>query len=349
MEWGSHVIPIVFLRVGYMTDYDGSGEISGGGQYVRENGVGGEVFNFAPSRGRCYGYAMSKSFGGIRLRALTGTGKWAKGDELPGVDVVFIALRPGVGQVIVGWYRNATVFHKHYGERPGSIPGMEREGRRYLCSTDARDAYLLPEQKRLFKVPTAMSGNKGFPGQSNVWYPAIHLGEPDVKEFVQRVRSYIGRSRQQAVAPADEASKVGAKRRGWPRRPDHAHNALVEAIAVDYAWQHFEQQKWRVKSVETENHGWDLVVSRGNQILHVEVKGTSLESVGFELTPNEFLRLQERSKTYRVCVVCKVFSGKPEIFVLSPRLVRDEWHLHQKSPPMRVGLMARVAAIGREI
>jgi hypothetical protein len=79
------------------------------------------------------------------------------------------------------------------------------------------------------------------------------------------------------------------------------------------------------------------------------VKGTSLESVGFELTPNEFLRLQERSKTYRVCVVCKVFSGKPEIFVLSPRLVRDEWHLHQKSPPMRVGLMARVAAIGREI
>jgi hypothetical protein len=81
-EGGRHVNPIVFLRVGYMTDYDGSGEISGGGQYVRENGVGGEVLNFAPSRGRCYGYAMSKSFGGIRLRALTGCCRRPKTDHL---------------------------------------------------------------------------------------------------------------------------------------------------------------------------------------------------------------------------------------------------------------------------
>lgn len=341
--------PIVFLRVGYMTDYDGSGDISSGGQYVREHGVGGEVLNFAPSRGLCYGYAMSKSFGGIRLRALTGTGKWNKGDELHGVDVVFIAQRPGVGQVIVGWYRNATVFHKHYGQRPGSIPGMEREGRRYLCSADARDAYLLPVEKRLFKVPTAMSGNKGFPGQSNVWYPTINLSKPGVKEFVQKARAYIHRSLQPSVVPAGDATKAGAKGRGWPRQPDHAHNALVEAIAVDYAWQHFARQKWHVESVESENRGWDLVVSRGKQTLHVEVKGTSLESVGFELTPNEYLRLQERSKTYRVCMVCNVFSSQPEIFVLSPKLVGDEWHLHQKSPPMLVGLMPRIAAVGREI
>lgn len=341
--------PILFLRVGYMADYDGSGEIRGGGSYVRENGVGGEMYNFKPSRGRCYGYAMSRSFGGINLRVLAGGRKRTVGDELDGVDVVFIAPRPRVGQVIVGWYRNATIFHKEYRARRGSIPGMAKEGLRYVCSVAAQHAYLLPEEQRDFKVPTAMRGNKGFPGQSNVWYPRPHLDKPGVQELIDSVRSYIGQDGAAAATPAMQPNRVGRSRRGWPRSSDRAHNALVEAIAVDYAWNYFESRGWEVKSVETENRGWDLVVKRRGQSFHVEVKGTSLEEIAFELTPNEFARLQEKWETYRVCVVCKALSPEPQLHLLSPAYVGRSWQLHQKSPEIRVGLTPRVAATGYEI
>lgn len=102
--------PLLVLRVGYMERYDGPDTIIGGGAYIAANGVGGEVFNFKPSRGKCYGYAMSLHLAGVNLRFLDESQRWLEGDELTGVDVVFIARRPGYGQVVVGWYRNATVF-----------------------------------------------------------------------------------------------------------------------------------------------------------------------------------------------------------------------------------------------
>lgn len=59
--------PLVVLRVGYMERYDGPGIITGGGAYNAKNGVGGDVFDFKPSRGKCYGYAMSRHFSGLNL------------------------------------------------------------------------------------------------------------------------------------------------------------------------------------------------------------------------------------------------------------------------------------------
>ena len=100
--------PLLVLRVGYMERYDGPDTITGGGAQITQLGVGGEVFNFKPSRGKCYGYAMSRHFSGVNLHYLDDSRSWSDGDELDSVDVIFIARRPGVGQVVVGWYRNAT-------------------------------------------------------------------------------------------------------------------------------------------------------------------------------------------------------------------------------------------------
>lgn len=338
--------PLLFLRVGYMQRYDGPAEITSGGAYIRERGVGGEIYNFKPSRGRCYGYAMTKGLSGIRLDMLDPGPAWAKGDERPGVDVVFFARRPGHGQVIVGWYRDATVFHRQYHVRRGQIPGMDESGRHYVCSTDAANVVLLPEAARTFEVPAASSGAKGFPGQSNVWYPGHHLDRADVRQFVASVRRYI-RSRRGQSLPVDERPAARGARRA--RRPDAAFNAAVEKAAVDAAWAHWERKGFAVHSVERDNLGWDLLARHGKAEFRVEVKGTSDDTMNFQLTPNEYKMLRRHHAVYRVCVVLDALV-QPQLFELAPKKQRDCWMLASTGGvPIKVRLEERTAAIGVEV
>jgi len=340
--------PLVVLRVGYMERYDGPAEISGGGAFVAENGVGGEVFNFKPSHGKCYGYAMSRHSSGVKLHLLDSSRTWRVGDELSGVDVVFIARKPGVGQVVVGWYRNATVFHKQYRARRGTIPGMNEGVRYFLCVANADSVRLIPDTERTFEVPYAPNGHKGFPGQSNVWYPMSHADNPKVSRFTKSLTEYI-RAASGAALPEDESGRKGKSGGGKGRRlkPDHAHNTLVEEAAVEVVWQHYEAAGFKVKSVEEDNLGWDLEAKKGAQVLRLEVKGTSGASIYFELTPNEYAKLKAHMTNYRVCVVCDALSV-PRLFDLQPISTAKGLHLVSQQDGVRVRLMERVAAIGTE-
>lgn len=347
--------PLLVLRVGYMERYDGPDTITGGGAYITANGVGGEVFNFKPSRGKCYGYAMSLHFAGVNLRRLDDTRTWSRGDELTGVDVVFIAKRPGVGQVVVGWYRNATVFHQQYRVRRGSIPGMSADGagirRQFLCVASAENVFLLPEDARTFEVPAAQAGHKGFPGQSNVWYPGHHGDQTSVKAFAKKLQRYIRTTAAQTSdedeyeAPGSGGGKGGGKRTS---RPDTAHNAAVEQGAVDAVTASLEAQGYAVVSVEVENKGWDLEATKGKTTLYIEVKGTAGAAIYFELTPNEYRRLQEHAERYRVCVVCDALSS-PRVFELLPSEGAECWELRSADGEVYVPLMERIAAIGAEV
>lgn len=339
---------LLVLRVGYMERYDGPDTITGGGAYIAANGVGGEVFNFKPSRGKCYGYAMSRHFAGLNLRYMDDSQAWRDGDELSGVDVVFIARRPGVGQVVVGWYRNATVFHRQYRVRRGSIPGMNEAVRRFLCVADAADVRLLPEEERTFDVPYAPAGFKGFPGQSNVWYPGHHIDQPGVTAFVRKLTKYIGAT-PGVELPDDEAleRRRGGKK-GRASAPDHAHNAMVEEAAVNAVWARYEADGYALKTVETECLGWDLEATKGQQLLRLEVKGTAGTAIYFELTPNEYAKLKEHSAGFRVCVVCEALTS-PRIFDLKPEAIGTGWRLVSEQGDVMVPLMERIAAVGAEV
>jgi len=330
-----------------MERYDGPDTITSGGAYIAANGVGGEVFNFKPSRGKCYGYAMSRHFSGLNLRYIDNTRQWQEGDELSGVDVVFIARRPGHGQVVVGWYRNATVFHRQYRVRRGAIPGMNETVRHFLCVADQASARLLTEDQRTFEVPYAPAGYKGFPGQSNVWYPENNLQKPGVDAFVRRLLKYITTTTGTPLVP-DEVDPPAIGGRGGRRNPDHAHNAAVEAAAIDTVWRYYEAAGYRLESVETENVGWDLVATKGRQTLHIEVKGVSASAIYFELTPNEFAKLKEHAAVYRVCVVCNALTA-PRMYELLPEQIDGGWRLTADEPAMHVQLMERIAAIGVEV
>lgn len=181
--------PLLVFRIGYMADYEGLAPIFNGGSWVVEHGEAGEMWNFRVEDEKCYGYVMSQNFSGVDLKFIDQQVKQA--DEVEGIDVVFIAKKPKVGQVVVGWYKNATVFHKHYETRPRNEHEIEDEDIYYLCEVDAENAFLLPEEERTFSVPYAPAHGKGFPGMSNVWYPDPESENHKVAEFIEQLRKYI--------------------------------------------------------------------------------------------------------------------------------------------------------------
>ena len=160
--------PLLIFRIGWMDTYQGIDEIHGGGSYVAEHGEGGEMWNFREEGGRCYGYVMTKNFAGIDLSRILPDEEWIEGAELPDVDIVFISksLEPNIGQVVVGWHKNAIVFHKEYRKRRGSKKQGDWDNIDYLCEVSDENATLLQVPDRTFQIPRG----KGFPGQSNVWY-----------------------------------------------------------------------------------------------------------------------------------------------------------------------------------
>jgi len=108
---------MIFLRIGWMDHYQGlnSGDnIKGGGAFVAQHGFGHEIFNFRPWNGHVYGYVQptgaahnAESDRTINIDRL-GAGK--DDTSISGVLAVWAATRPQGGTVIVGWYKNATVF-----------------------------------------------------------------------------------------------------------------------------------------------------------------------------------------------------------------------------------------------
>lgn len=313
--------PLLLFRVGHMVSYDGPGEIHGGGSHVVENGTGGEMWNFAPVGGRCFGYVMSSSFAGLDLGRLAppAGARWEEGDELAGVDVGFFARRmPGAPQTIVGGYLGATVFHRHYRRRPD--PGAGREPLDYLCEVDAEDAILLPVDARERFVPFAPVDGPGYPGQSHVWYG--DGATPNGAALAAEMRAYL-----RSLPGARVGGTTGAGRGPRGRRPDQDVIREVEKLSMAATRRHFDDLGYRVEFVHRDNSGWDVTASKGRKLLRLEVKGHLGDVVHFELTPNEYAKMQAYADTYRVCLVRSALTSD-RVEVLAPVRDRDgRWSL----------------------
>ena len=101
---------LLFCHIGWMRFYQGIAEddpepLSGGSSEEK-----GEVCNFRPYGGRLYGYASAWPHGTIDISRL---GADREDRHVDGVNVVWTATHPSGGKVIVGWYKNATVFRQH--------------------------------------------------------------------------------------------------------------------------------------------------------------------------------------------------------------------------------------------
>ena len=112
----------LFCNTGWMEFYRGnkkSDQISGGGSYVAEEGMGHEVCNFHSHCGYMYGYVQpargqrSANAGAIKLESIVNGNCSTEDEFVEDVLVIWTATRPEGGTVVVGWYKDAMVFRKY--------------------------------------------------------------------------------------------------------------------------------------------------------------------------------------------------------------------------------------------
>lgn len=160
-----------------MNSYNGlinGDSIKNGGSYNRKN-IGHEIYNFSSYDGKYYGYVQPVGGSTINLDRITGE---KEKDSIQDVLVVWVATRDNYGQVVVGWYHNATVY-RNYQTVPSEVLS-KRELKTHceysMCSEDA--TLILPIEKRNMLI-------RGM-GQSNIWY-----GNEEVnKEVLSYIESF---------------------------------------------------------------------------------------------------------------------------------------------------------------
>lgn len=164
---------MLFCKVGWSTSYNGNvlDKPVNGGAY-NKNQIGHEIHNYKSFNGIYFGYVQSVG-DSIRIEKIGGK---TKDEYVKNILVVWVSTKKSGGQVIVGWYKNATVYRNHQ-----NVP-LEAMNERVLkdhnfFNIQSNDVYLLPEDKRVYPI-------EGF-GQSNVWYGN--------EEINKRVEEYINK------------------------------------------------------------------------------------------------------------------------------------------------------------
>lgn len=303
----SPMTPIIFVNIGWMERYEGiseDDEISGGFGYFREHKFGHEAWNFAPLRGRLYGYVPRSQR--INLERL---GAGSRDAEVGGVTVVWIARDPSINVIkIVGWYLGATIRSDHR-----AITRAGGHEVHYQIDAPANLAVRLKGDQRLFKIPTAQSSGKGNLGQSPVWYGGSEAFRNDVLKY---------------VAVGGVLSTPASKSKLPPKNFDPEARKRIELAAVAHATRYYKSIEGggrAVKSVERDNCGWDLTVTAPNgEVLKVEVKGLTGAECIVELTPNEYkmMRSVEHRDQYVIYIVTQAdtYNARSHVF----RYLRDE-------------------------
>jgi 5-methylcytosine-specific restriction protein A len=153
--------------------------IERGGDFNKHS-IGHEVCNFLSNRGYLYGYVqpVGKT---IKVEKLGAT---RKDDSISGVTVVWTAGPESGGTVVVGWYKNATVYRNLQSiEHPNAL--QTKNGiTSYRVKAPWNEAVLLPVEKRELIIPRAV---KGGIGQSNIWF----ADKEESQEIVNRVLALI--------------------------------------------------------------------------------------------------------------------------------------------------------------
>jgi len=146
-----------------MNHYNGidGDSIERGGKY-NQHSVGHEVCNFSNNEGILYGYVQPT--GRIKIEKL---GASTNEHFVSGVTVVWTAGPESGGTVVVGWYKDATVYRDAQTiPKPNKIQKENGVGS-YRIKAPTDKAVLLPVERRELIIPRAV---KGGIGQSNVWF-----------------------------------------------------------------------------------------------------------------------------------------------------------------------------------
>lgn len=173
----------LFCHIGWMTDYHGATDEDyplKGGKH-NDDYIGHEACNFEPIDDFLYGYVQITDGKTINIGNL---GAVAEDAFIENITVVWIAPAPdSSGLVVVGWYKDATVYRDYE-----AIPNPSQLHRKdnilyYNIKTSVQNSHLLPPSERTL----VLGRGKGWPGQFPLWYAL----QPENKKFTDKVRNLI--------------------------------------------------------------------------------------------------------------------------------------------------------------
>lgn len=280
---------VVFFRTPWMKDYNGITDDDvpvNGGSWVKENSDAHEAHNFTNCSGWVYGFVQPITLDIKRID------KNAR-DSVTNTLVIFFSTKPGGGQYIVGWYKNAEVF-KNW----GTIihPKRETKYKEYHAKALFKDAHLVKVKDRRYELPVR-------PGEKNVWYGKDYLNKSQLADIIE----YIN-------APESYWLKKSATTRK-PKQYDKEKRQAVEHAAMDAVWDYYTLDGYTLNDVSASNLGWDLEAMKGKTKLTIEVKGLSGSDVIVELTPNEYSKFLEKRSNYRLAILINALTNKQKLYI----------------------------------
>jgi hypothetical protein len=321
---------VLFARVGWMRFYNGpvpgDERPVGGGRYNKTE-IGHEVYNFKESNGRLYGYFQPTM--AADTVALNRIDVDATDDKLRHVLVIFVALRASGGQVIVGWYKDAEVSRDRISQSPGKPPGFG-----HFCSASRSNCVLLPDENRSFEIPTG----KGGMGQANVCYRLAPDGASKETSWIQDALEFVDDYQASNIlaspeADAEEESAIAvekalARSRGQGFARTAEERKALEEYAMAAAKKHFRDKGFKVTNVSLKR-SYDLLCTKGNREIHVEVKGTTTDGEKIVLTNNE---VKHARATNNTCALFVVHSIHVEETMASggQQYIIDPWQLQNE-------------------
>lgn len=296
---------IIVFHTAWMAKYDGdrASFSAGGFKYAAEHGYGHEMFNFREIDGSYYGYVPLT--GSLHLEKHFNVSRDA--EKLDGVTIMWTAPHPEQGgRAVVGVWKSATVYRADQ-EPTGQIARHRKVGPKdfagYRCTAKAKDCVLLnPDARPIFVRPSQPRTGGSWPGQQNVFYPKPGWAAWKRLETILANIGFLATSNGKA-----SGQKAKAKRSNW--QADVERRQQIEVAAIKVVGSRLEEMGYTIRSAEKENLGYDLVASRDDEILHVEVKGRSGNDVCADLSANEFdcLKQYQRERKphahYRIAIV----------------------------------------------
>jgi hypothetical protein len=137
---------------------------------------------------------------------------------------------------------------------------------------------------------------------------------PELRLMVDRVRAQpelalASPTVQAEEAVQDAAGKVARRGRGQGFQLDQEVKVAVEALAMNLATE-FYSKAWDVEDVHG-TESYDLICRRGDEVKHVEVKGTTTDGAEVILTSNEVKHAREYPCT-ALFVVSDITVGRAE-------------------------------------
>lgn len=329
---------VLFARVGYMKYYKGprpddQGPI-GGGSYTKEN-VGGEVYNFLDIKGSVYGYLQPNMREPYRINLARIEAGWTQ-NKIDDVLVIWFATDPiKRGQVIVGWYKKATVYREQK-KRPG-----KRGGYYIKANADPDNAVLLGLDRRTYPIGHALDGiKKGNPGQANAFYLLDAKERP--KDLADKHNAWIVGALNYVTAfdgptvhsPEDEMEEEMLSAvhptSGQGFQSNVKVRLAVESHAMKRCLQYYRRNGYRVEDV-SRSSSYDVRIEKNRRTQFVEVKGMQGSPGSILLTRNEVDLHRTQKDKMVLFIVHSITVGKTLVATGGTIEIRDPWRIDARN------------------